>query len=98
MITRHCLAKLLQRPHCGRVRGYVAVQDLSRPNFHDHEHVKHSKSRGHRNQKITGNDRSRVIMNECLPMLRGCSLALPIRFWGPICPHRPRRNIDPELQ
>jgi len=49
-------SKLLERPLSGRMRGHVAVQDLSRSVLHHNQYVEHSKRRGHRDAKVASDD------------------------------------------
>ena len=78
MICGDRFPELLQRPSRGRMRSYITIQELARPDFHDDEDVEHPKTGRHRDQKITGENGSRVIPDERLPVLRRCSPASPI--------------------
>lgn len=57
------------RPLRSRMRRYVEVNESTAVMFDDEEHVQHSKRAGHRDKKITSDERPCMITKECRPAL-----------------------------
>jgi len=63
-------SKLLQGPLRGRARRHVHVNNLACTDLHHDEDVEELESRRDNGQEVGGDDRLRVIANECRPALR----------------------------
>ena len=61
------LAKLLDGPLRGRVRGDVLMQDAARASLHGHEDVHDTTGRGDRLEEIADHDRFRMVADEGAP-------------------------------
>ena len=98
MLARYRFSKLLQGPLRGRVRGHVHVHNLACTDFHHGEDVKELESRRDNGQEVGGDDRLRVISNECRPalrrMVRTAATVISIRH---VLSHGTRRHADAEL-
>jgi hypothetical protein len=70
VVTGKSFPKLLYSPGLSRMRSHSAMQDPPGSHFHDEEHKEDTKSGCHGNKEVAGNNRSRVIADERLPMLR----------------------------
>ena len=63
------LPELLQRPFCRRMRGDIAVDNPTRPDFDNREDVKDAKGRRHHYKEIAGHDRLCLVVHESQPSL-----------------------------
>ena len=70
VVTGNGFAKLLQGPISRGMLGHIAVKNATRSDFDQQQHVEDTKAGGDGDHEITGNDRLRIIVDECLPGLR----------------------------
>jgi len=98
MIARDRFPELLQRPVCGRMRGYVVVENAAAANFHHDENQQHLESGRNRNQKVAGDNSPGMIADERSPVLRrGSGAPSTVQVLRPVLADGARRNADPQL-
>jgi hypothetical protein len=72
----HDRPKLLNRPRSRGILGDVPMEDPTRTNLEDDEHIDDAKAAGDYGEEVTGHDRMRVIPHKRHPALRS-STAVP---------------------
>ena len=98
MLAGYRFSELLQGPLRGRVRRHVHVENPARTDFHHDEDVEELEPRRDNGQEVGGDDRLRVISNECRPALRRMvRTAATVISTRHVLSHRARRHSDPEL-
>ena len=71
MVAGQSLAELLERPLSGRMGGDIDVNETTGTDLHCDEDVQDSETGGDDGEKVTGDNRFRVIADERGPTLRG---------------------------
>ena len=69
VISRQCLAELLQLPVCCRMICHVMMHDPACPHLYDHEYVQKPECGGDHHKKVTGYNCRCVIPHEGRPTL-----------------------------
>jgi hypothetical protein len=80
------------------MNGDIAVEDLPRTDFQDHQHIQSAESRCHDCGKIAGDKSTGVIVNERRSGLGRASSWAGTHILRPILLHRPRRHQDSQLE
>jgi hypothetical protein len=96
MVRRYRFSKLLLCPCRRWVIRDMDVQQLSRSEFYDYQHIETLKRRSDHGQEITGNDRLGMISHEGRPALVAARLSL--WAFGHVLANGTRRDLDPELE
>jgi hypothetical protein len=76
MIKRHKLAELLNLPLGTGMVGHVRMENAPRTDLHCDKDIQDAERSGHRNEKVAGDERLRMVTKEGSPTLAGASARL----------------------
>jgi hypothetical protein len=97
--SRKSFPKLLQCLLSRGVRRHIALQDTSRSELEDHEHIEELEFGGDCHHEVTSDDRIGVVAYECRPVLRRSSSRSRVIYppW-PVLANGSGRYENPQLQ
>ena len=96
LTTDHTLPELLPCPFRCRMPSHVHLEDASRLDFHDQQHVDDAECSGDDDEEVRCDDCLGMIPHEGHPPLR--SDLRPLRMVGHVTANGTRRNLNPDLQ